>query len=97
MLEFELDILWEVKEDNKIEELIYRVVEASLKEEMADCKANISVVITNNEHIQSVNFEHRNKNMITDVLSFPGYEKEEWNQIKTSGEYIMIIGKNTAD
>lgn len=90
MLEFELDILWEVKENDKIEELIYKVVEASLKEEMVDCKANISIVITNNEQIQKVNFEHRNKNMITDVLSFPGYEKDEWNEIKTSGEYVTM-------
>jgi len=90
MLEFELDILWEVKEDNRIEELISKVVEAALKEEMVDCKANISVVITNNDKIQKVNFEHRNKNMITDVLSFPGYEKDEWNEIKTSGEYVSM-------
>lgn len=90
MLEFEVDILWEVKEDNEIEELIYKVVEAALKEEMVDCKANISIVITNNAKIQLVNFEHRNKNMITDVLSFPGYEKEEWNEIKTSGEYVVV-------
>ena len=90
MLEFEVDILWEVKEDNKIEELIYKVVEAALKEEMVDCKANISIVITNNDKIQSVNFEHRNKNMVTDVLSFPGYEKDEWIEIKTSGEYVSM-------
>jgi len=90
MLEFELDILWEVKENNKIEDLIYKVVEAALKEEMVDCKANVSIVITTNDKIQQVNFEHRNKNMVTDVLSFPGYEKDEWDEIKTSGEYVTM-------
>ena len=90
MLEIELDILWEVEKDNKIEELIYKVVEAALKEEKADCKANVSIVITNNEQIQKVNYEHRNKDMATDVLSFPGYEKEEWDKIKTSYEYVIV-------
>jgi len=90
MLEFELDIVWEVKEDNKIEDLIYKVVEAALKEEMADCKANVSIVITDNKKIQQINLQHRNKDMATDVLSFPGYEKDEWNEIKASGEFVSM-------
>lgn len=90
MLEFELDILWEVKENDKIEALIAKTVEAALIEENVDCEANISFVITDNDHIQSVNFKHRDKDMVTDVLSFPGYEKDEWEKLKNSGEFVSM-------
>ena len=28
--------------------------------------------------------------MVTDVLSFPGYEKDEWEKLKTSGEFVAM-------
>jgi probable rRNA maturation factor len=35
------------------------------------CNKDIELIITNNEKIQELNFQHRNINKPTDVLSFP--------------------------
>ena len=39
-------------------------------------------VITDNNNIQQINKEFRDKDMPTDVLSFPGYEPEDIEALK---------------
>lgn len=88
----ELDISWEIQQDKGIEEKIERVVKCALSLEQAKCDVNLSVVITDNENIKEINREQRGIDNPTDVLSFPGYEKEEWNKLKVKEDEIVYIG-----
>lgn len=88
----ELDISWEIEEDKEIEEKIKKVVECALLVENAKCPVNLSVVVTDNENIKEINKEQRNIDSPTDVLSFPGYEKEVWEDIKGNQDEVVYIG-----
>jgi len=92
MSKIELDISWEIEEEKEIEKKIKEVVEKALEEEEAKCDVNLSIVITDNENIREINKEQRDIDKPTDVLSFPGYEKEEWETIKKNTDEIIYIG-----
>lgn len=51
--------------------LIRRAVEATLDYEKFENDAQVSMTFTDNEGIKELNFEHRNIDKETDVLSFP--------------------------
>ncbi|MBQ7668189.1 MAG: rRNA maturation RNase YbeY [Clostridia bacterium] len=85
-----MDLLWEVEEEKNIEELINKVVGEALAEESVDCNVEVSIVVTDNARIKILNNKHRNIDRETDVLSFPGYEKDEWEEIKKTDEYAIL-------
>lgn len=70
-------------EQNKVdflpeyEQLIKNVAETVLKQENFCTDCEISVVITDNENIRTLNHEFRQKDASTDVLSFPMLEFDE--------------------
>lgn len=92
MKKIELDILWEIDEEKLIEEKIKETVKSALEVEDAICDINLSVVVTDNEKIREINNSQRNIDSPTDVLSFPGYEKEVWDELKRDGEKLVYIG-----
>ena len=92
MEKIEIDISWEIAEDKSIEEKIGETVKSALEVENATCDVYLSVVVTDNKNIQKINLEQRNIDAPTDVLSFPGYEKEEWEKLKNAQDEIMYIG-----
>ena len=92
MPKIELDISWEIDKDIDIESKILETVKTSLKVEDVKCDINLSLVITDNKNIQEINKTQRNIDSPTDVLSFPGYEKEEWEKAKSKKDEIMYIG-----
>ncbi|MDN5300246.1 MAG: putative rRNA maturation factor [Clostridiales bacterium] len=57
-----------------IESRIEEVVLAVLDQEGFDVDGEVSVLFTDNAGIQSLNAEYRQKNVPTDVLSFPQYD-----------------------
>lgn len=59
------------------EDLIKKVVTASLDYEECPYEAEVNVVLTDNEEIHRVNKEFRETDRPTDVLSFPMVEYEE--------------------
>lgn len=89
-MSFDIDLLWEVEEEKNIEELINKVVGEALAEESVDCNVEVSIVVTDNARIKILNNKHRNIDRETDVLSFPGYEKDEWEEIKKTDEYAIL-------
>lgn len=91
MNNLDIDIMWEIEEQKDIEELIHRVVKQALEMQSVTADVELSIVITDNENIRKINKEFRDKDMATDVLSFPGYEPTEIENIKTSDE-LMVIG-----
>ena len=59
--------------------LIRRACIASLKEQGFDEGAEVSVLLVDDERIHGINFEHRNVDRATDVLSFPLGENGEYD------------------
>ncbi|OON96602.1 MAG: rRNA maturation RNase YbeY [Epulopiscium sp. Nele67-Bin005] len=60
--------------NQQMQEKILSVIEGALDEEDVPYEVEISLTITNKEQIQQINFEQRNINKYTDVLSFPQIE-----------------------
>ena len=58
-------------------------------------KAQISILLTNNQKIKFLNKKFRKKNKPTDVLSFPFFDKKNFNKnIKNKNFYLgdIVIG-----
>ena len=92
MQKIELDISWEIDKDPDIESKILETVKSSLEVEDVKCDINLSLVVTDNKNIQEINKTQRDVDSPTDVLSFPGYEKEEWNEVKKRENEVIYIG-----
>lgn len=92
MSKIELDISWEIEEEKEIEIKIKEVVEKALEIEGAECDINLSIVVTDNNNIQIINKEQRGIDNPTDVLSFPGYDKADWEENKTHKNEVIYIG-----
>ena len=90
MSNVKLDISWEIDEEKRLENMIIETAKTALELEGAKCDVDLSVVVTDNENIREINNEQRNIDRATDVLSFPGYEKDEWNELKKNEELVYI-------
>lgn len=78
-----------------LEETIRQVVEKTLEMEECEFDAEVSVTIVDNAEIQALNREHRDKDAVTDVLSFPILEFDETGEIVDcefdfDGERVML-------
>ena len=85
-----LDISWEIDEEKRLENMIIETAKTALELEGAKCDIDLSVVITDNENIREINNEQRKIDKATDVLSFPGYEKDELEDLKKGDELVYI-------
>ena len=90
---YELEYL-DIKENEKYEERIKRVLKQCFKEEgLENSKLYISVTLTNPENIHKINKKYRNVDRATDVLSFPMFEKEEIQElIKENYQVDDVLG-----
>ena len=78
-----------------MEAIIRQVIEKTLILEECDFDAEVSVTIVDNHEIQTLNREHRGKDAVTDVLSFPILEFDETGEIVDcdydfDGEQVML-------
>lgn len=84
-------------QDKKYEDIINKVYEACFKEEaLYDFNIYISVIISDEKYIREINAKYRNVDKVTDVLSFPMFEKDEIKNIKNEevlGDIIVCIPK----
>lgn len=71
----------EIEIGDEIEELIKECSDAVLEYEECDFDAEISVSIVDEAQIKALNKEYRNKDSVTDVLSFPMLEFDEDGKI----------------
>jgi len=92
MNKIELDISWEIDKEIEIEDKIKEVVKMALDTENAVCDVNLSVVVTDNVNIKEINKEQRGIDKPTDVLSFPGFTKKEWEELKGNTDELVYIG-----
>lgn len=75
----------DIKIPSGIRLLIRRCCHAVLRMEGFDDAAEVSVSFVNNEQIQQLNYEFRNKDMPTDVLSFPLGENGSYDRNPETG------------
>ena len=69
--------------------LIRRCCNAVLRMEKFPNAAEISVTFVNNEQIQELNKQYRDKDVPTDVLSFPMGENGEYDENHATGAKIL--------
>lgn len=85
-----------VENEDKVRDLIITCAKAVLEAEQIEFFAFVDVTITDNKEIQQINREYRQKDMATDVLSFPMFEfyngkaKEELEEDPESG--LVMLG-----
>ena len=81
----------ELYEDNYIENYIKKVLE--LEEVESDKPLYLSLLLTNNQNIQVINRDFRDKNTPTDVISFAYHETEDFNigPYDTLGDIIISL------
>lgn len=72
--------------------LIRRAIGQALKYEKFPYDAELSVTLTDNANIRSLNNEYRNIDRATDVLSFPLYEVEEIEAIEGDEDEPICLG-----
>jgi probable rRNA maturation factor len=77
----------DIEIDDIIQNIIANVINKAIEVENITNDGEVSVLLVCEETIKAINNEHRNKNEITDVLSFPQYDNLE--QIKKQ-EYIVL-------
>lgn len=85
----------DIKEDDKYNEIIKKVIEECFKvEHLLDSKLYVSITLTNPENIRKLNKQYRNIDKETDVLSFPMFEKSELDQKIKEDDFktIDILG-----
>ena len=54
-------------------------------------KINFSILLAGNKEVRALNKKFRNKDKITDVLSFPFYKKEDIKKLKKKNIYLGDI------
>ena len=88
----------EIKIPTGIRMLIRRCCNAVLKLEKFKGSAEVSVTIVDNAYIQSLNKQYRNKDVPTDVLSFPMgengvYEVDPETNSQILGDIVISMEK----
>ena len=79
--------------------LIRKACIATLKLEGFENSAEVDVTIVDDETIREINFEQRNLDKSTDVLSFPLGEDGVWDQNPSTSAYMLgdiVISAETA-
>ena len=81
------------EEANKeYEEIIDKVYELCFKEEdLYNYRMYISIILSDESYIKKINFKYRNIDKVTDVLSFPMFEKGEIDKAKQNAEVLGDI------
>ncbi len=64
----------EIELSEELESLIVKASEKVLEYEDFDIEGEVSVLFVNDQRIKELNKEYRNKDTVTDVLSFPQYD-----------------------
>ena len=84
-----------IEEKKEYEEIVKKVLTECFQEEkIENTKLSITIILTTPEKIQKANKEYRNIDHVTDVLSFPMFEKEELDSKIENGnfEHEDILG-----
>jgi probable rRNA maturation factor len=73
------------------EELLERAAHAALEHEHESQEAELSIVLTDNEHLQELNLNYLGIDAPTDVLSFPASETDPESGARYIGDILISI------
>jgi len=73
------------------EELLERAAYAALEHEAESQEAELSIVLTDNEHLQELNLNYLGIDAPTDVLSFPASETDPESGTRYIGDILISI------
>ena len=79
----------------ELEDIINVVIEKVFQYEDVEPR-NVSVVITDNEEIQGLNLEYREKDAPTDVLSFPLFDENGYLDEYELGDIVISLERAAA-
>lgn len=77
----------------KLKTLLTNTVETTLKTETMDFPTLVSVILVENDEISRINREFRDKDSVTDVLSFPMLNMKNGEFLEQPGDLDMDDGK----
>lgn len=79
----------DIEEKNEYIELAEKVIEkAFITEQLEKLNLYINIILTTPNNIRKINKKYRNIDKETDVLSFPMFEKDEIEGLKSKGNNI---------
>jgi probable rRNA maturation factor len=78
------------------EELLERAAYAALEHEAESQDAELSIVLTDNEHLQELNLNYLGIDAPTDVLSFPASETDPESGARYIGDILISIPRARA-
>jgi len=96
MLEIALDADEDWDSSRSWEELVQRAAEAAIAESAfpqlarAERPVELSVRLTSNDEVQSLNAQWRGKDKPTNVLSFPMLEEDDLQQANVAGPELLL-------
>jgi probable rRNA maturation factor len=73
------------------EKLLERAAHAALEHEAESQEAELSIVLTDNEHLQELNLNYLGIDAPTDVLSFPASETDPESGARYIGDILISI------
>lgn len=87
-----IEILWDREGyedlvDEPMQEHLHKLMNFVLGKEGLQGQYQLSFTVTDKESIQEINREYRSVDRVTDVLSFPMYEREELEEIERKKDY----------
>lgn len=88
----------QIEEDPEYEKIVNKVYEACFKkEDLYEGELYISIILSDETYIQKINYQYRKIDKVTDVLSFPMFEKVEIplfrDKKEVLGDVIICIPK----
>jgi metalloprotein, YbeY/UPF0054 family len=82
----------DVPSDKTIKAVLQKAAKAALEK----TNAEISIVVSDDEYIQTLNREYRSVDKPTDVLSFPSEEVDPESGVRYLGDIIISLPRATA-
>lgn len=73
------------------DELLERAARAALEHEAGSQEAELSIVLTDNEHLQELNLNYLGVDAPTDVLSFPASETDPESGARYIGDILISV------
>jgi len=92
-----IDITYDIEQidnffdEEKIKEFVSYILKDEYKEEFDKNEYYLSLLITTNEQIQEINYEYRQKDAPTDVISFAYNETENFGAVNMLGDIVISI------
>lgn len=95
-----LDILIDIDDERWLEwytpdqwhNLLHKIVQQVIDNCRIQPKVEVSVLLTNNDEVHTLNLEYRGKNKPTNVLSFPNLSEDELRALPKNSPYPIMLG-----